>query len=333
MKAMILAAGLGKRLRPATLYVPKPLFPVLGVPAIDWVLAGMQQAGIKQCAINVSHLAASIIRHVESGAQWGMEILWSVEPEVLGTGGGFSAVREFFEGEDAILLHNGDVFNDWNFGEIIQMHQDLGGAATMIMVDPPELAAAKMVEVDDQNMVVGIRGQPRAGDGRKFVFSGVSVHTQAIFDYLPKASDSCLIEQGIIPMLGDGKQVFGPAMQGQFCDIGTIERFLDVNWRLLPVAGPILAKRGLLVPNEVSPGVWIHEGADVSPDAVLQGPLLISHGSVIEAGAVIGPRAIIGGNATVAAGVCVQDCIVFDGAVAKGEVESLVLPQPASWVV
>ncbi len=333
MKAMILAAGLGERLRPATFRVPKPLFPILGVPAIDWILAGLRDAGVGACAINISHLGASIVRHVGSGARWGMQVLWSDEPEILGTGGGLSAVREFFGGEPDFLLHNGDVFTDWDLGALVRAHRQAGAAATMALVDPPGREDARMVEVDVRSRVVGIRGAPRSGDGPRLVFSGVSVHTPAIFQALPPAQDSCLVRAGLIPMLAAGRTVAAARMDGRFCDIGTPERFLSLQWDLIPHAPALLAARGLPVPSAGGDQVWISDDARVEPGATLVGPLLLAPGAVVEAGATVGPRAVVGAGARILARAHVLDCVVFGGAVVEGDQTGLVVPEPEGWVV
>lgn len=333
MKAMVLAAGLGQRLRPATRSVPKPLFPVVGVPAIDWVLAGLRDAGVRACAINISHLGAALVRHVGSGAQWDMDVLWSEEPEVLGTGGGLSAVRDFFKGESMFLLHNGDVFTDWDLAALVARHREAGAAATMALVDPPDRDDARMVEVDADGRVVGIRGAPVASNGPRFVFSGVSVQGPAIFGHLPPAQDSCLVGAGLIPMLAAGGEVLGTVVGGRFCDIGTPERFLALQWDLMPDAPALLAARGFAVPRDGGPGVWIASDACVEAGARLVGPVLLAPGAVVEAGAEVGPRAVVGAGARVVSGACVSDAVVFGGAVAEGAVTGLIVPEPEGWVV
>jgi NDP-sugar pyrophosphorylase family protein len=330
---MILAAGLGARLRPATLSVPKPLFEVLGVPAIDWVLAGLRDAGVRACAINISYLGASLVRHVGSGKQWGLDVLWSDEPEILGTGGGLSAVRRFFDGEAAFLLHNGDVFTDWDLGALVAGHREADVAATMALVDPPDRDDARMVAVGDDGRVVGIRGEPTAGSGPRYVFSGVSVQGPAIFEHLPPAQDSCLVQAGLIPMLAAGQAVAGPVMGGRFCDIGTLDRFLALQWDLIPDAPVLLGSRGFPVPKSGGDGAWLAADARVDPGARLVGPVLLGPGVVVEAGAVVGPRALIGAGARVLAGARLADAVVFGGATAEGDVTGLVIPEPEGWVV
>lgn len=333
MKAMVLAAGLGERLRPATLAVPKPLFPVLGVPAIDWILAGLRDAGVRACAINLHHLAGAVVRHVGAGTRWGMQVLWSDEPEILGTGGGLSAVRAFFAGEDAFLLHNGDVFHDWDLGALVRAHRAAGAAATLALVDPPDRDDARMVEVDGAGRVVGIRGRPVAGTGRRFVFSGVSVQGPVVLSHLPPAQDSCLVAAGLVPMLADGEAIRGPVMPGRFCDIGTPERFLALQWALLPDAPALLASRGLDVPAAAGPEAWAAVDARVAPGARLVGPVLLAPGAVVESGAVVGPRAVVGAGARVTAGARVEDAVVFPGAVAEGARTGLVVAEPEGWIV
>lgn len=332
MKAMVLAAGIGKRLQPATLAVPKPLFPLLGVPLVEWVLAGLRCAGVTDCILNVSHLAGLLVRRLGNGVRLGVRLSYSDEPVILGTGGGLSAVRRYFDGEDRFLLHNGDVFTDWDLGNLLRGHVLAGVSATMALADPPDMPEARLVHVAD-GRVLGIRGRPATGNGPGYVFSGVSVLGPRIFDYLPVGEVSCLVANGLIPMMEAGHAVGAHLEAGRFCDIGTIERYLRLNWELLPCAREMLASRGFDIPKEVAPGVLAHHGVRIEPGATVHGPVLLGHGSVIQAGAKVGPRAILSPGCVAMAGSVVKDAVVFDGVEIEGQTTGIRLEVPGGWSV
>lgn len=324
MKAMVLAAGLGTRLRPATDVVPKPLFPVLGVPAIEWVLRTLAAAGVTDAVVNVHHLPARLISAMGPAAG-GVRLSYSDEPVVLGTGGGLSAVRDFFAGGDAFLLHNGDVFTDWDLAPLVAHHRASGAAATLALTDPPDMPRARLVEVDGTR-VVGIRDRPASGSGPRYVYSGVAVLSPDLFRFLPRGEVSCLVEQGLIPMMRDGLRVEGVVQAGRFCDIGTAERFLALQWEVLPDAADLFARRGLPAPLAVpaTPGLIAYGRIDIAPDAVVRGPVLACEGARIGAGAVVGPRVVLAPGAIVEAGARVADAVVLAGVRAAGEVSGIV---------
>jgi NDP-sugar pyrophosphorylase family protein len=325
MKAMVLAAGLGTRLRPATDAVPKPLFPVLGVPAVEWALHGLREAGVTAAVLNLHHLSAAVVRRLGSGRGIGVKLEYSDEPVILGTGGGLSAVRDFFDGEDAFLLHNGDVFTDWDLGAVVARHREAGAAATMALADPADMPQARLVEAGPDGDVVGIRGRPRAGDGPRYVFSGVSVLTPALLERLPRGAVSCLVEDGLIPLMADGGRVAAATPGGLFCDIGTAERFLALQWEVFPEAARLFQMRGLPAPREAGPGVLALGEVHVAAGAVLEGPVVLGAGARVEAGARVGPRAVLCEDAVARPGAVVRDAVVFPGVVAEGPLGGIAL--------
>lgn len=305
MKAMVLAAGLGKRLLPHTSRIPKPLFPVLGVPTVEWVLRRLGRAGVTHVVINVHHLPAQLVRSLASGEGLGVDIVWSEEPFILGTGGGLSAVRDFFEGEEAFLVHNGDVFSDWDLSVLVDHHQRSGADATLALVDDPSRPDAQLVELDE-GRVVGIRGDPGDHGGPKFVFSGVSVLSRSLIDQLPPGVESCLVTHGIIPLMAAGGTVAGRVMGGRFCDIGTPQRFLDLQWDLMEEAPRLYGDVGL-------------DGFRVGPDGVILGP-----GTLLETGAKVGPLAVVCEGARIGRDAVVKDAVVFPGVQVSGEATGIV---------
>ncbi len=328
MKAMVLAAGLGTRLRPATNVVPKPLFPVLGVPAIEWALRGLRQAGVTEAVVNLHHLPGAIVRRLGDGRGIGVRIEYREEPEILGTGGGMSAVRAFFAGDAPFFLHNGDVFTDWDLRAIRDRHAAAGADATMALADPPDMPQARLVEVGPDGDVVGVRGRPAAGDGPRYVFSGVSVLTASLLRQLPLEGPSCLVEQGLIPLMAAGRRVAAALPGGRFCDIGTAERFLALQWEVFPRAEALFVARGMEPPRVIAPGVCVAGSPVIAAGVRLEGPVLLCDGARVEAGASVGPRVVLGAGAVARGDADLRDAVVFDGATVSGPASGIVLPAP-----
>ncbi|HOU53881.1 MAG TPA: NDP-sugar synthase [Myxococcota bacterium] len=325
MKAMVLAAGLGERLRPFTDRLPKPLFPVLGIPLIRLVLCRLRQTGVNEAVINLHHLPGAIVRELGSGRDLGMRLEYSDEPILLGTGGGVRAVADFFQGEEAFWLHNGDILADWDLESVWRMHHDRQAVATLALDEGEERPEARMVEIDAMDRVVGIRGRPRRGDGTRVVFTGVSVLTPHVLQTLPQGEVSCLVNQGLIPLLERDRLVLGARVHGTFVDIGTPERLVDAQWRMLPRARAWFGSLGLPLPQEVAPGVFLHGDSDVHPEARLEGPLWVSPGCRIEAGVIVGPRVVLGTGTVVRAPARVREALVIGGEVG-GDVSGIYLP-------
>jgi NDP-sugar pyrophosphorylase family protein len=162
MKAFILAAGLGTRLRPLTATVPKILVPVLGVPMLDRLAAGLARWGVGQLALNTHHLAEDVQRRVAALEQRGGPPAFRCfhEPELLGTGGALVHIAPFWDSD--VLLWNGDVLADADVAGLLAAHRAGGALATLLLSGR---AASSRFQVDATGVLCGI-DSPRRGDRR-----------------------------------------------------------------------------------------------------------------------------------------------------------------------
>ena len=158
MKAMILAAGLGTRLRPLTDTIPKPLLPVEGLPLIVWNLLLLRAGGIREVIINLHYLGSMIEEALGDGSRWDMRITYSHEAELLGTGGGLKAAEWFFDGQPFLVM-NGDTLIDLDLQAFLDFHDVQGGVATLVLRDDPQAAQWGAVETDAQGHILRIIGQ------------------------------------------------------------------------------------------------------------------------------------------------------------------------------
>lgn len=211
MKAMILAAGRGERLRPLTDDTPKPLLKVGGKCLIDYHLTALAACGISQVVINVSHLADHIQSALGDGRQYGMKIHYSIESTPLETGGGIIQALPLL-GKDPFIVLNGDVWTDY---PLAQLQKPLTGAAHLILVtNPAHHVKGDYCLGDDQ--IVRIEGE------QKLTFSGMGIYhpdlfSQANVDETPRLPTllAPAIQQGLVT---------GEHYQGRWIDIGTLER-------------------------------------------------------------------------------------------------------------
>ncbi len=242
MKAMILAAGLGTRLRPFTDTLPKPLVPVGGRPLIVWNLLLLRSHGVREVMINLHHLADKIQDHLEDGRQWGMQLAYSRETALLGTGGGIKQVEEFFDGQPFLVL-NGDTLEDLNLTEMIARHQDCGALATMALRSELDVENWGVVECNDDNRVLTIRGVGLKEDiATSFIhrkmFAGIHVLQPEVLRDIPKDSNSSIIA-AYQACLEKGGWIQGYGFSGYWSDVGTLERYRQVErdfaMGLLPV--------------------------------------------------------------------------------------------------
>ncbi|MCG8292455.1 MULTISPECIES: N-acetylmuramate alpha-1-phosphate uridylyltransferase MurU [Pseudomonas] len=216
MKAMILAAGKGERMRPLTLHTPKPLVPAAGKPLIEYHLEALARAGITDVVINHAWLGQQIEDHLGDGSRFGLNIRYSPEGEPLETGGGIFKALPLL-GDAPFLLVNGDIWTDYDFRSL---NAPLSGLAHLVLVENPGHHGRGDFRLQDGQVV---DGDDSPGT---LTFSGISVLDPALFEGCQAGAFK------LAPLLrkamADG-QVSGEHFSGQWVDVGTLERLADVE--------------------------------------------------------------------------------------------------------
>lgn len=220
MKAMILAAGLGNRMRPLTLHTPKPLLEVGGKPLIVWHIEKLAAIGVTEIVINTAWLAEKLAQALGGGSQFGVKILWSHEGEGLETAGGIINALPLL-GDQAFILINGDVWTTMNFAPLLDV--DLNdNLAHLVLVENPEqhpegdftLAEGKAYTFDQQV------------SGENLTFSGISVISPKMFAGLEAG------KRPLAPLLKaamQDHQVTASKLAGSWVDVGTPERLTALD--------------------------------------------------------------------------------------------------------
>ena len=195
MKAVILAGGFGKRLRPLTDQMPKPMIEVLNLPIIEWQMKWLSGNGIKEFVICVGYMKENIINHIGSGSRLGVRVGYAVEEEPLGTGGALKNAEGLLSGQNEFFMVNGDILTNLD----PKMLRDGRGVHSLALV--PLRSPYGVVEVDKDAKVLGFVEKPRIKD--RWINAGVYHFTSDIFSYLP---DNGNIEVTALPALAkEGK--------------------------------------------------------------------------------------------------------------------------------
>jgi len=224
MKAMILAAGRGERMRPLTDHTPKPLLPVAGMPLIAWQIHKLVRAGISEIVINVSHLGAMIEAALGDGAQYGARLAYSHEGEALETAGGIAYALPLLSGEPFLVV-NADVFSDFDYARLAATAASLSRAgilAHLVLVDNPSHHPAG--DFCLSRRLIAAEGGPR------LTFSGIGLYHPALFAALTRGAKFQLAALLRGP-IADGK-VSGEHYPGQWFDVGTPERLAALERKL-----------------------------------------------------------------------------------------------------
>jgi len=216
MKAMILAAGKGERMRPLTLTTPKPLVRVAGVPLIEYHLRALAAAGFNEVVINHAWLGQQIEDHLGDGSRFGLSIQYSPEGEPLETGGGIFRALPLL-GDDAFLVVNGDIWTDYDFSVL---HQPINGLAHLVLADnPPHHPKGDFTLIDGKVQ----DGEP---DAATLTYSGIAVLHPQLFD---GCSDGAFKLAPLLRNAMDKGEVTGERLKGHWVDVGTYERLAEAE--------------------------------------------------------------------------------------------------------
>jgi NDP-sugar pyrophosphorylase family protein len=312
-KAMVLAAGLGLRMRPLTLLRAKPVLPVLNRPLLHWTMEKLARAGVRDVVVNLHHLPETITTVLGTGRRFGLRVCYSREPVILGTGGGPRAVRELF-GDGPLLVVNGDVLFALDVRRVLAAHRASGAAATLALRPNPVPHAYSPVVTDRSGRILSIAGRPRPARGRVAMFASVHVLDPRLLDGLPDgASDS--VRDLYVPLLASGAHLHGVHTRGAWYDFGRPALYRDAQLRLIPGRGrdralvdgrARVAATARLRRSVVGAGARVCAGARVERSVLWDG-------AVVEAGARVS-GAIVATGAVVRAGEFADEVIVLPAA-------------------
>ena len=235
MRAIILAAGFGTRLRPLTNTIPKPLLPVADQPLIVWNLRLLRDHGISEVIINVHHLGEQIVHHLGDGSQLKMKITYSREETILGTGGGIKQAEQFLResDDDAFVVINGDTLMNLDITNMTNYHRKHGGVATMVVRDDPDVDQWGALELDDTDRILTILGRGKKAAGQptpltRKMFAGLHMMSPHLLREVPVGQESSIIDP-YIECLEKGENVYGYEATGYWSDVGTPERYNQAN--------------------------------------------------------------------------------------------------------
>ena len=309
---MVLAAGLGLRMRPLTQLKAKPALPVLNRPLIHWTLDLLAHHGVTDVVINLHHLPRTVVQAVGSGRDFGLQVTWSRERRILGTGGGPRRVRDFF-GDEPFFLVNGDVVFDFDLTDLLERHRAAGARATLALVANPEPRRYSSIVTGAGGWVRSLARLPRPARGQPSLFTGVHVLDASLLDRLP-ATASDIVRDLYAPLLDEGEDILGVRVRGAWYDFGGPSLYLRSQLSMLS-SGFRGLRRGALI----HPAARVHPRARVARSVV--GPkALVDEGAEV-AGSVLWDRVRVGPEARVRGSILASGSRVE----ARGEVEGMVM--------
>jgi len=320
MQAVILVGGEGKRLRPLTSTVPKPVVPLVDRPFISFMLEWLREHGIDDVIMSCGFLATSVRNVLGDGSGLGIRLRFVEEPNPRGTAGALKFAEPLLD--QRFLMLNGDVLTDLNLTEQMAQHERTGAKATLALVPVPDPTAYGLVHLNEDRSVREFLEKPSSDRiDSNLISAGAYVLERQLLELVP-AERNVSIEREVWPLLiGDG--LYGFPSDSYWLDIGTPERYLKGTFDIIEgnVATAVTDRLGsdwlaidpraevsgrVIPPAVVERGVSVAEGAHVGSLAVLGEDVSIGADSAVE-------RAVILNGAQIGEGCILRDCIVAAG--------------------
>jgi len=322
MKAMILAAGKGTRVRPITYLIPKPMIPILQKPVMEFLIELLHHHGFNQIMINTSHLAEQIEDYFRDGQQWGVHLGFSFEgyfhdgqpvAQALGSAGGMRKIQDFsgfFDSTFAVLC--GDALIDLDLTEVVKFHKAKGSLATIVLRQVPkeEVSSYGVVVVDEEGRIKQFQEKPKQEEAlSNTINTGIYIFEPEVFDYIPSGVEYD-IGGDLFPKLAQvGVPFYGIKMDFQWVDIGKTSDYWQAIMKVL--RGEV---NGVHVPGiEIAPEVWSGINVRVNLDRVnIVPPVYIGASSWIGDGVtILGPTAI-GAGCILNEGTVIDQSVIFN---------------------
>jgi mannose-1-phosphate guanylyltransferase len=302
MKAMVLAAGLGTRLRPLTYEIPKPMVPVLDRPVMAHIVGLCVRHGFDELIANLHYFPDAIRDY------FGDRLEYRYEEELLGTAGGVRNVRDFF-GDDPVVVVSGDVLTDVDLNQFVRRHRDTGGIATLAVKRVDDTREYGVVLHDAEGRVQGFQEKPDPDEALSDLGNcGIYCFSPEVFDYFPD-QDFVDWAQDVFPALLENDVPFYiHEIDAYWNDVGSLDELR---------AGTFDALEGKLrvevTGDEVADGVRAGRGTHLPEDCEVRGPVWIGEDCHIgDQVRLIGP-VVIGCGSRVGARAALRDSIVFPG--------------------
>jgi mannose-1-phosphate guanylyltransferase/mannose-1-phosphate guanylyltransferase/phosphomannomutase len=299
---MVLAAGLGTRLRPLTYEITKPMVPVLDRPVMEHIVELLNKHSFDQVIANLHYFPETIREY------FGERISYHYEQELLGTAGGVRACADFF-GDDAFLVISGDALTDIDLGALAARHADAGGIATLAVKQVPDTREYGVVLHDRDGRVTGFQEKPDREEALSDLGNcGIYMLDPAIFDYFPERPFADWAKDVFPALLANDVPFHIHAVPEYWNDVGSLSELRD---------GTFDALRGELrleiEGQEVSPGVIVAGSSPLREDTDIEGAVWIGHDVQIGAGVRLMGPLVLGDGAKVGDRAQLRSSIVFPG--------------------
>jgi len=291
MKAMIMAAGFGKRLRPLTDPLPKPMVPILNTPIMEYSVKLLHQHGVDQIVANTHYHPHFIQDYFQNGERFGVHMHYTYEPELLGTAGGVRNNRDFLK--ERFFVLSGDALTDIDLTEMLDFHKKNRALATIALKRVDDVSDYGVVVTDRTSHILSFQEKPQKNQALSHVVNtGIYLFEPEIFDFIPEGY--CDFGRELFPQLLEANaRFYGYVTQNYWCDIGAVDVYKKAQEDVLlhPRLKAFASTDGI-IPLKDTCFTGVH--------------------STFDSDVTLGKNVIIGRNCHIGRGASLHNCIIWD---------------------
>lgn len=306
MKAMIMAAGVGSRLMPLTVDIPKPMIPVANRPLMESIVNLLYTHGYRELIANLHYHKQVISKYFGDGSAFGLDLIYSPEEVLLGTAGGVKNCEWFLD--ECFVVISGDALTDVNLTNLYLNHKKKGALATIALKEVEEVEQFGVVVSDQKGRIQKFQEKPKRKEAlSRLVNTGIYIFEPEIFKYIPAGQFYDFGKQLFPHLVEIGAPFYGIPIDEYWCDVGDIETYRRAHADILQ--GKVAVRGKGIMHNTEEGRLLLGENVHIEDGALLTGNTVIGSGCRIEAGACI-KDSVVWGNTEVKAGAFLSKCIV-----------------------
>lgn len=313
-KAMIMAAGVGSRLEPLTLTVPKPLVKIANVPVMDILLCNLKKYGISGVIANTYYLAEQIIERYSNKKTIDIDFSYIKEENLSGTAGGLKQCQHFFEEDESFLVVSADGLFDIDLKKVFESHKKSGAIATIVAknIDKKEVSKFGVIVCDDENYVKEFQEKPALEDAKStLINTGIYVFDYRIFDYIPENQFFDFAKNVFPALMGDNEKINVYQTDEYWCDMGSIEQYKQTHHDIF---NGFLNFENLKFENNLICG----QNSKINSSVKLSGNNVIGNNCIIEKNVVL-ENSIIYDNVKIGANTVIKNSIIAENSSVLGK--------------
>lgn len=308
LRAMVLAAGLGDRMRPLTDHLPKPLLPIANRPVMGYVLEHLARHGFTEVIANLHYRGEQIREEFGDGKRWGVNLSYSHEEKLWGIAGGVRRCRDFL-GDGTFLVIGADDLTDMDLSALLARHRRVGALASIGLAEVKETSQYGIVVTDAEGRIERFVEKPKGEAPSNLANTQIYLFEPGVFEFIPPDQVYDFGFHAFPAMVAAGAPFYAFRLPGYWRDIGSIGDYLGAQ-------ADVMERRvtASIKGQEVEPGVWLGHGCEVHAGAKLTPPVVLDDRCRVGPRAALGGATAVGQEITVPEGASLWNVVVWPGA-------------------